>query len=240
MSDSIDFEGVSFSYGEHRVLDDVSLRIGKGDFVAVLGHNGAGKTTLMKLALGLLHPSEGRVMVLGHDSRKFQRWDKVGYVQQTLEEFDFQFPATVMEVVLMGRLSKKKGLMKSFDKADREAAEKALKVIGIQSIRDKKIGSLSGGQRQKVFLAKTIASEAEVLFLDEPTTAMDYNSQHSFYDLLQKLNKEMGITIILITHDLGQIIQHVKRVVVLNGKIVFDGETAKFDKNMIWDITERV
>jgi zinc transport system ATP-binding protein len=240
VSDSIDFEGVSFSYGEHRVLDDVSLRIGKGDFVAVLGHNGAGKTTLMKLALGLLHPSEGRVMVLGHDSRKFQRWDKVGYVQQTLEEFDFQFPATVMEVVLMGRLSKKKGLMKSFDKADREAAEKALKVIGIQSIRDKKIGSLSGGQRQKVFLAKTIASEAEVLFLDEPTTAMDYNSQHSFYDLLQKLNKEMGITIILITHDLGQIIQHVKRVVVLNGKIVFDGETAKFDKNMIWDITERV
>jgi zinc transport system ATP-binding protein len=208
--------------------------------VGILGHNGAGKTTLMKLSLGLLKTQKGKVRVLGHDTEKFNHWEKVGYVQQTLEDFDFQFPATVMEVVLMGRLALKKGIFKNFDSEDRKAAVRAMETIGIGNLRDKKIGALSGGQRQKVFLAKTLCADAEILFLDEPTAAMDYNSQHAFYDLLQKLNKEMGITIIMVTHDLGQILQHVKRVIVLNRKIVFEGESKKFNKEMMWELTERI
>lgn len=240
MSDAIEFKDVTFSYGEHAVLDNVSLKIARGGFVGILGHNGAGKTTLMKLCLGLLKSQKGRVRVLGQDAEKFRHWEKVGYVQQTFEDFDFQFPATVMEVVLMGRLSRKRGLLKGFDAQDKKAALKAMETIGITHLKDKKIGALSGGQRQKAFLAKTLCGDAEVLFLDEPTAAMDYNSQHSFYDLLQKLNKEMGITIILITHDLGQVLQHVKRVVVLNRKIVFEGESGKFSKGMMWELTERI
>ncbi len=240
MSNAIEFNDVSFSYGEHKVLDKVNLKIAKGGFVGILGHNGAGKTTLMKLSLGLLKTQQGKVKILGHESEKFRHWEKVGYVQQTVEDFDFQFPATVMEVVLMGRLSRKKGLLKRFDDEDRKSAIQAMKTIGIEDLKDKKIGALSGGQRQKVFLAKTLCGDAEVLFLDEPTAAMDYNSQHSFYDLLQKLNREMGITVILITHDLGQVLQHVKRVVVLNRKIVFEGESKKFNKDMMWELTERI
>jgi zinc transport system ATP-binding protein len=240
VTDAIEFKDVSFSYGEHVVLDNVSLKVESGGFLGVLGHNGAGKTTLMKLSLGLLKTQKGKVRVLGHDADKFTHWEKVGYVQQTLEDFDFQFPATVMEVVLMGRLSRKRGLLKGFDDDDKKAAIHAMKTIGIESLKDKKIGALSGGQRQKVFLAKTLCGEAEILFLDEPTAAMDFNSQHAFYDLLQKLNKEMGITIILITHDLGQVLQHVKRVVVLNRKIVFEGESGKFSKDMMWKLTERI
>lgn len=240
VTDAIEFKDVSFSYGEHAVLENVNLKIAKGGFVGILGHNGAGKTTLMKLSLGLLKTQNGKVKVLGHDAERFRHWEKVGYVQQTVEDFDFQFPATVMEVVLMGRLSRKRGLLKRFDDEDKKAALHAMETIGITHLKDKKIGALSGGQRQKVFLAKTLCGNAEVLFLDEPTAAMDYNSQHSFYDLLQKLNREMGITIILITHDLGQVLQHVKRVVVLNRRIVFEGESGKFSKEMMWELTERI
>ena len=237
---AIEFSGLSFFYGPQEVLTNVNLKIRKGEFVAILGHNGAGKSTLMKLALGLLKADKGQVKILGTDSKNFKKWEKVGYVQQTMEQFDFQFPANVNEVVLMGRMSGKSGIMKRFDEQDHKIVEDALRIIGITNIKNKKIGALSGGQRQKVFLAKTIASHAEILFLDEPTTAMDHDSQHAFYDLLQKLNKELGITIILITHDLGQTLQHVKRVVVLNKKIVFEGETSKFNKDMMWSITERI
>lgn len=240
MDNSIEFANISFSYGEHKVLENVSLKVEKGGFIAILGHNGAGKTTLMKLALGLLKPQQGNIRILGTDIEFFRNWDKIGYVQQTVEDFDFQFPATVMEVVLMGRLSRKKGVFKYFEEDDYSAAINAIKIIGIDEIKNKKIGKLSGGQRQKVFLAKTLCSEAEILFLDEPTAAMDYNSQHGFYDMLQKLNNELGITIVLITHDIGQVLQHVKKVIVINKMITFEGEPHKFNKNMIWEITERV
>ncbi len=240
MSDSLVFSDVDFSYGEHKVLDKIELKIKKGAFVALLGHNGTGKSTLMKLSLGLLEPNTGSIRILGNDIGTFNDWQKIGYVQQTVEDFDFKFPATVMEVVLMGRLSRKKGILRSFDNEDRKAAIEAMKIVGIYDLKDRRIGSLSGGQRQRVFIAKTLAGNAEILFLDEPTAAMDYNSQHSFYDLLQKLNKEMEITIILITHDIGQVLQHVNRVIVLNRKVVFDGDPQKFNKEKIWELTERI
>ncbi len=240
MDNAVSFKEVSYSYGEHTVLEKIDITIKKGEFVALLGHNGAGKTTLMKLALGLLPIQKGKIQVLGTPVGQFMEWQKVGYIQQTLEEFDFKFPATVMEVILMGRLSKKRGLLKLFDKSDHAAVENALRVIGIEGLKDKRLGTLSGGQRQKVFLAKTIASDAEILFLDEPTAAMDYNSQHAFYDLLQKLNEERNMTIVLITHDIGQIFQHVKRVIILNRTTQFDGDAKKLDRKKMWEITERV
>ena len=237
---AVEFRDLSFSYGEHRVLDGVSLAIPAGGFVAILGHNGSGKTTLMKLALGLLPLQSGSITILGQGARAFSSWEKIGYVQQYMEEFDFQFPATVMEIVLMGRLSRKTGFLKGFSPQDRQAAEKALSLVGISHLSGRKIGALSGGQRQRVFLAKALASEASVLFLDEPTTAMDYASQRSFYDVLRELNERLGITIILITHDIGQILQHVKRVAVLDRKVIFEGEPSKFDKTPICGITEKI
>ncbi len=239
MVDALKFSNVSFSYGNHLVLDSINLRVFEGDFLAILGHNGAGKSTLMKIALGLLDPNSGSVELFGSKLSSGMDHSLIGYVQQSKEDFDPQFPATVLEVVLMGRLSKKKGIMKNFDSTDVSYAKKAMENVGILDLENRKIGALSGGQRQKVFLAKALCSDAKILFLDEPTTAMDYNSQHAFYDTLQSLNQK-GITIILITHDIGQILQHVKRIVVLNKKIVFDDESEKLDKSKLWDLTEKV
>jgi len=240
VDDVLRFDKVGFSYGDHKVLEGVDLGFRQGDFTALIGHNGAGKSTLMKLALGLLRPTEGEVRLFSRSSRDFRDWGKVGYVQQSLMDFDFQFPATVMEVALMGRLSRKRGILKGFSQEDHERTLEALRLVGMEGFKDRKIGALSGGQRQKALLAKTLACQAQILFLDEPTAAMDYNSQHGFYDLLQRLNKELGITIILITHDIGQVLQHVERVVVLNRKVVFEGKTGSFDKKMILDITGMV
>ncbi len=239
MVDALKFSDVSFSYSDHIVLDNLNLSILSGDFIAILGHNGAGKTTLMKIALGLLDPTSGSIELFGTKTNNSMDHSLIGYVAQSKEDFDLQFPATVLEVVLMGRMSKKKGFFKNFDLIDIEKAHAALETVGISNLKDRKIGALSGGQRQKVFLAKALCSDAKILFLDEPTTAMDYNSQHAFYDTLQLLNQK-GITIILITHDLGQILQHVKRVVVLNKKIVFDDLSEKLDKSKLWDLTEKV
>jgi zinc transport system ATP-binding protein len=237
--DALKFSNLSFSYGDHVVLEDINLNIKDGDFIAILGHNGAGKSTLMKLALGLLQNQQGTIELFGKNIGKFDDHSLIGYVQQSKDDFDPQFPATVEEVVLMGRMGTKKGFFKNFDKNDKIKAHHAMDLVGIKNLKERRIGQLSGGQRQKVFLAKALCSDVKVLFLDEPTTAMDYNSQHAFYDTLQLLN-EKGITIVLITHDLGQILQHVKRVAVLNRKIVFEGEPEKFDKSKIWDLTERV
>lgn len=220
-------------------MDSINLRVFEGDFLAILGHNGAGKSTLMKIALGLLEPNSGSIELFGSKLSRATDHSLIGYVQQSKEDFDSQFPATVLEVVLMGRLSKKKGILKNFDSEDVIHAKKAMESVGILDLENRKIGALSGGQRQKVFLAKALCSDAKILFLDEPTTAMDYNSQHAFYDTLQNLNKK-GITIILITHDLGQILQHVRRVIVLNKRIVFDDESEKLDKSKLWDLTEKV
>lgn len=223
----IDVKDISFSYGPVKVLKDVTFPIQRGDFLAIIGPNGSGKTTLIKIILGLLKPSKGRVRILGKCAEEFDDWRKIGYVPQQATHIDPFFPASAKEVVAMEFLASKKfpGLTK---REEELCLEKALKQVGMERFKNWRIGSLSGGQQQRVFIARAIVNEPHILFLDEPTTGVDSETQEHFYDMLDTLNKKEGITIVLITHDTGIVNKHVSQVACLNQQLVYHGTHEEF------------
>jgi len=216
-----------FKYESFEVLSDISFKVEQGDYVALAGPNGAGKTTLIKIILGLANNYSGLVELFGEDAKKFKNWNKVGYLPQRVNTFNPLFPATVREVVRLGLLSQKK-FPKKFTKADDEKIKRVLDILGIGSLKDKLAGKLSGGQQQRVFLARALVSNPELLILDEPSTALDPQVRENFFELLQKLNKDKGITIILITHDTTQVGQYANKLLYLDKKIAFYGNFGDF------------
>jgi zinc transport system ATP-binding protein len=219
---------VSFRYGSAPVLIDVSLPIHEGDFLAVIGPNGSGKTTLVKIILGLLKPNSGSVEIFGEALEEFRDWKKIGYVPQKATHIDPFFPASVDEVVGMALLSGPWHLSRARKSRDSLAIEDALRQVGMDAYRDWPIGSLSGGQQQRVFIARALVSSPRILFLDEPTTGVDAEIRGNFYDMLDRLNKREGLSIVLITHDIGIINKHVTRVACLNQKLVYHGTHEEF------------
>ena len=218
----VDLEQVSFAYGSERVLDDVSLRIGRGDFLGIIGPNGSGKTTLLRVLLGLLRPTSGRIKLFGIDVRLFREWARIGYVPQKATAFDARFPASVLEVVISGR-SGVAGIAHRFGGRDRTAAEEALETVGMLNFRARPIGRLSAGQQQRVFIARALASHPEMLLLDEPTVGVDVDAQEQFYSLLRRLNREFGTTLVLVSHDVSVVAGEVTQLACLNRRLVFHG-----------------
>lgn len=223
----ISIKDVSFSYGSGNVLENVTLFIQQGDFLAIIGPNGSGKTTLIKVVLGLLKPSHGEVQILERKVAEFSEWQKIGYVPQKATHVDPLFPVSVREVIAMGLLSSKK-FPKLTKKEEEFSIERALKHVGMENFKNWRIGSLSGGQQQRVFIARAIVNQPHILFLDEPTTGVDAETQERFYDMLDSLNKKEKITIVLITHDIGIVNKHVTQVACLNQKLVYHGTHAEF------------
>lgn len=218
---------VSFGYGDESVLEHIDLDVRRGEFLGLLGPNGSGKSTLLKIILGLIKPRGGHVELFGQPASRFTaRW-RIGYVSQRLSTFDAQFPATVTEVVGMGRFARL-GPLRRPGAADRQAVDRAIDAVEMGPYRERRIGRLSIGQQQRAFIARAIASEAEVLILDEPTAAVDARAQESFYHLLEHLNDDLGLTIVLVEHDLGMVASHVDEVAVLNRRIIFRGPPADF------------
>lgn len=215
-------EGISFSYDGCKVLKDCSFIVKHGDFAAVVGSNGAGKSTLLKICLGLLKPDSGKVWLFGKVLDKFEAWEKIGYVPQRILTLNIGFPATVEEVVSAPLYAKKQN--KKLSKQERESLiYKSLEQVGMESYRKRLIGRLSAGQQQRIFIAKALVSGPKLLFLDEPTTGIDNETEEDFYNLLNKLNKEDGITIVMVTHDYTDIKSMVSRVIQLNeGGIVYN------------------
>jgi zinc transport system ATP-binding protein len=219
---------VSFRYGSTPVLIDVSFPIREGDFLAIIGPNGSGKTTLVKIILGLLKPNSGSVEIFGEALEEFRDWKKIGYVPQKATHIDPFFPASVDEVVGMALLSGPWLLSRARKSRDSLAIEDALSQVGMAAYRDWPIGRLSGGQQQRVFIARALVSSPRILFLDEPTTGVDAETQGNFYDMLDRLNKQEGLSIVLITHDIGIINKHVTRVACLNQKLAYHGTHEEF------------
>jgi len=217
-----ELEGICVEYGTERVLDAVSLRIARGDFLGIIGPNGSGKTTLLRVLLGLLHPRSGQVRLFGTDIRAFREWHRIGYVPQKAVAFEAKFPASVLEVVLSGRCGRV-GLGRPFDARDRQAALVALDTVGMASARDQLIGHLSAGQQQRVFIARALASAPDLLVLDEPTVGVDLDAQEQFYSLLRRLNRDRGTTLILVSHDIGVVAAEVTQLACLNRTLVFHG-----------------
>ena len=208
-------------------LDGITLDVNDKDLIALIGPNGAGKSTLIKVILGLIKPTTGTVRLLGsEDLTKNLKY--VGYVPQSAQARDANMPFSVFETVMLGR-TPQAGLFHRTGAKDRQKVEEMLKLFGIFDLKDRKIGQLSGGQSQRVFLAKAMVADPKLLLLDEPTSGVDTTSKAEFYQTLERLNKETGITVILCSHDIGVITKIANRVLCINRSQFFCGENADFN-----------
>lgn len=205
---------LSFSYGDVPVLSGVSFELNQGGFAALIGSNGAGKSTLLKLLLGELAPTAGSIRLLGQELRQFRSWTRIGYVSQDGLSKHADFPASVQEIV-QANLFSEIGLFRFPRREHREKVWHALELVGMENYADRLIGELSGGQRQRVLLARALVSSPELMILDEPTTGMDWNSGESFYRLLSDLNKNTGLSILMVTHDVNRITNLVSTIFCL-------------------------
>ena len=187
----IEVKDLQIGYENHIVLDNVNFSINDGEFITVVGSNGAGKTTLIKSILGLIKPTSGSISFNGIKP------NLIGYMPQETK-VDSNFPASVLEIVLSGTLNK----TNFYTKKEKKLALDNLKLLGISDIKDKSFSELSGGQRQKVLLARSLCSTDKLLILDEPSNNLDINSKKELYKIITELNNKKGITIIMITHDL--------------------------------------
>lgn len=212
-----DVKNLSFIVRDNTILSNISLEIFHAEYIAIIGPNGGGKTTLIRMLLGLDKPTQGEIRLFGKKINKFKEWHKIGFVPQRASLVDENFPATVEDIVKMGRVAKR-GIFAGFSKKDAEVVEDAMLKMDILHLKDKMVGTLSGGQRQRAMIARALASSPEILILDEPNTGVDMVSQQRFYKLLSKLNKEENITIVFITHDIGVIADDITRLFTINQK----------------------
>lgn len=223
----IELKDVSFSYGEDIVIENVSLSVHKGDYLGIIGPNGGGKSTLLKLMIGLLQPTTGKVLLYGKDIRDFKDWLKIGYVSQHATHIDPHFPMTVEEVVSMGRYPKV-GFFKMLSQKDKDIVKEAICQVEMLPYRNRLVGDLSGGQQQRVFIARALAGEPEVIILDEPTVGVDVKTQKQFYSLLQKLNTELDLTLVLVSHELDIVAHEATEIAYINRELVYHGVPKKF------------
>lgn len=218
---------VSFSYGEEDVLRDITVEVHKGDYLGIVGPNGGGKSTLLKLMLGLRTPTKGNVLLYGTPVKKFSHWSKIGYVSQQVTHIDPHFPMTVEEVVTMGRYPTV-GLFRFPTKRDTDIVKEALCQVEMLQFRNRLIGDLSGGQQQRVFIARALAGSPQIIVLDEPTVGVDEKTQKEFYRLMQKLNTQLELTLILVTHELAIISREATEIAYINRTLVYHGVPKEF------------
>ncbi|TAJ45526.1 metal ABC transporter ATP-binding protein [Methanofollis fontis] len=223
----IEVEHVGVDLGGRTVLEDVSLRICRGDFYAIIGPNGGGKSTLLRVILGLIHPDTGEVRVLGGPPDEQRHL--LGYVPQ-YRTFDFSYPLTVRGMVLSGRLGHIARFPRRYGEEDREAADGAMETMGIADLADRPISALSGGQQQRAIIARALAGNPEVLILDEPTVYVDSPTGEHFMDVLDVLRRQM--TVVFVTHDIGVLSRHVTKVACLNRRI-YTHDTPEITGDMI-------
>lgn len=224
----VEVDRVGFAYNSQPVLTDITLRIHRGDYWGLVGPNGAGKTTLLKIMLGLLKPDSGTVRLFGRPLADFKSWPKIGYVPQKAN-FDPNFPATVFEVVLMGRYGRR-GLGRRLTNQDKTEAKRALSWVEMDNYGEYLIGDLSGGQQQRVFIARALAGEPEIIFLDEPTAGIDLETRDEFYRLLKKLNQELDLTLVLVSHDLERVVKEVMHLATIEQTLTFYNSPEDFLK----------
>ena len=219
MKTVIEIEKLGYSYGEGWILNDLSLKIEQGDFVAVIGPNGAGKSTLLRLLAGILKPAQGRIAIFGQDRENFTAWDKIGYVPQNPARQHRAFPISVREVVSLGRLSGG-SMFQHYTHEDKAAVDDIIERFSLKELAHRKIGELSGGQQQRVAIARALVNNPKVLLLDEPLGALDYQLRKNLQLELKNLQRGLGLTFIYVTHDQEEALTMSDRIVVMNKGVI--------------------
>lgn len=226
----IEANNISFTYQGNVVLDNVSFKINKGDYVGIIGPNGGGKTTLIKILVKLLEPDSGSFTIV-NESGSFKS-NIIGYVPQRISADSMSFPATVEEIVESGRIVKK-GTIGSLDNQDRVAIDSALQSAGILDLKYRLMSRLSGGQRQRVYVARALAAEPSILILDEPFVGVDIATQKEFYQLLKELNNNRNLTIIFVSHDIDVVTEEAKSILCLNKKLLSFGPAKDLEEQKV-------
>ncbi|HOG01142.1 MAG: High-affinity zinc uptake system ATP-binding protein ZnuC [Firmicutes bacterium ADurb.Bin248] len=216
---AVRIEGLSVYYGKTAALTDVRLDVCEGEYLGIIGPNGGGKSTLLKAMLGLVKPASGHVEVFGAPPGGGRA--AVGYVPQ-FAAMDKRFPITLLEVILTGRLKKGLAPFFAYSKEDEAAARSLAERVGVGHLAARRLSDLSGGEFQKMLIARALAAKPKLLLLDEPTASVDASSREQIYSLLSELNRDM--TIVLVTHDLLAVSAQVKKLACLNGRLVYHGE----------------
>ena len=206
--DSIDIKNLSFGFEDGLILKDINLKIEKGDYLGIIGSNGTGKSTLIKLMLGLLQTKSGKII---------RSAKNIGYVPQVGLSVKGDFPATVMEVVMLNLYSSV-GIFKRPKKKHYDMADKALELVGMSEYKGRLISKLSGGQQQRVLIAKALVNNPELLILDEPIAGIDSKNEKNIYQLLSQLNKENGITIVMVTHSIQGVKNNMNKIYEIKDK----------------------
>ncbi len=207
---ALEIKNLYFRYDKETVLENINFSLEDKKFMAIIGPNGGGKTTLLKLILGFLKPYKGEIKIYGKSPQEIS--ELIGYVPQHTN-FSLDIPITVFDIVLQGRLKKGKFF---YDKLDREKAEEVLKTLKIEKFKNRKIKDLSGGQRQKVLIARALVSEPKIIVMDEPTSAIDPTGQKEILDLIENLD----ITRIVVSHDIKILLRKVDKIAFINKKAV--------------------
>jgi zinc transport system ATP-binding protein len=220
---AIRLENVGFAYaGGPQVLHDVDLAVEQGEFVAIAGPNGGGKTTLLRVVLGLERPQTGSAWLFDEPATRSTRRSSIGYLAQRAR-LGIESPVTVEEVVSAGR-APRHGIVGRLGRHDRVLVDQAIDRVGLAPLTRAPVATLSGGQQQRAFIAKALAGEPQLLVLDEPTAGVDVDAQESLAALLNELHRQLGATVLLVSHEFGAVERFVERLVLVRGTIVFDGD----------------
>jgi len=204
------------------ILKDINLEVKKGEIIAIVGPNGGGKTTLIRTALGLIKIYKGTVKILGKKPEEAVKTGKIGYLPQKAQ-IPKNFPFSALDVVLLGLINKK------LDKKEKiQLARKYIYFVGMAGFEDHPFGKLSGGQQQRISIARVLVSDPEIIFLDEPSTGIDVVAQEGFYEFLKKIRDEKGITVVMVSHDIGVVGRFVDKVAGLNRFLHYYGHPKGF------------
>ncbi len=222
---ALSVENLCVKADNRHLIENITFSVEEGRIIAIIGPNGAGKTTLIRAILGLIPYSPGSVRFFGHSMKHVNSHGRVGYVPQKLE-FDRTFPLTVSELlgftvppIYSFPFIRKQG--------EKNHISELLEIVGVNELADRSIGSLSGGELQRVMIAKAIVNDPKILFLDEPASGVDIEGQERFYDLIKRLNKEKGLTVILISHDLNVVYRFADSVLCMNRRLICTGRPAE-------------
>ena len=226
---------VSFRHGNQVVLDGVSLCLHEGVFLGIIGPNGGGKTTLLKLMVGALPLQSGSIEVFGKPVANIRnRSSLIGYVPQR-NDIDQHFPATALDVVLMGAAAKA-GLFRRVARPVRARACELLDRVGVGDLRDRPIGRMSGGQQQRTFIARALIGQPRLLVLDEPTAGLDSTGQQQFLHFIHELQRELGLSVVMVSHDIGQLGYYADQIACVNRHLHWHDRSTLLTEEIIHDV----